>query len=420
MSRIVLAAMGSLGDLHPLIAIALTLQQRGHDLVFATHREYQNTIESLGLKFHRLRPDTALGDPQEIERMMDLKEGTKRGIQDWICGNLRNTYSDLLTCCQNTDFIIATGAVLAARLVAEVMDIPWASAVYQPSGLFSVHDPSVLPLFPDFTRIPGLRLLLGRGLRQLAISMTQSWVASVHQLRQELNLPPLNGNPLIDDAYSPYLILAMFSATFAQPQPDWEDQTVQTGFAFYDGSGSAELDPELQQFLEAGEPPIVFTLGSTAVHVPGRFYEESIEAATHLNRRAVLLMGSNPRPANLPAHIIAIDYVPYSQIFPHARAVVHQGGIGTTAQALRAGCPTLVIPFSHDQPDNAARVQRLGTSLTLSRKRYSAKPVVKQLRKLLDNPRFAAQAQTIGCRIQAEDGVGNACDAIETCLMQTR
>ncbi len=139
------------------------------------------------------------------------------------------------------------------------------------------------------------------------------------------------------------------------------------GFTFYDGTqGGAELTPELKQFLDAGEPPIVFTLGSAAVMTPGSFYQESIQAAKLLNRRAVLLIGKNAPPENLPDDILAVSYAPYSQIFPYACAIVHQGGIGTTAQALRAGRPTLVMPYSHDQPDNAARVERLGTSRTIT------------------------------------------------------
>jgi rhamnosyltransferase subunit B len=113
-------------------------------------------------------------------------------------------------------------------------------------------------------------------------------------------------------------------------------------------------------------PPIIFTLGSAAVVTPGTFYQDSIESAKQLNRRAVLLIGNNPPPTNLPEEMIAVDYVPYSQILPHACAIVHQGGIGTTAQALRAGIPTLVIPYGNDQPDNAARVEHLGTSRTIS------------------------------------------------------
>ncbi|MGB3652627.1 MAG: nucleotide disphospho-sugar-binding domain-containing protein [Rivularia sp. (in: cyanobacteria)] len=175
----------------------------------------------------------------------------------------------------------------------------------------------------------------------------------------------------------------------------------------------AELIPELKQFLDAGEPPIIFTLGSAAVMDAGNFYQESIEAVKQLNRRAVLLIGKNPVPKNLSEDIIAVNYAPYSQIFPHACAIAHQGGIGTTAQALRAGHPTIVMPYSHDQPDNAARIERLGTSRTIPRKQYSAKRVVKELNALLENPNYAAKAIEIGRIIQTEDGVSVACDAIE-------
>jgi UDP:flavonoid glycosyltransferase YjiC (YdhE family) len=165
--------------------------------------------------------------------------------------------------------------------------------------------------------------------------------------------------------------------------------------------------------LDAGEPPIVFTLGSSAVKVPGNFYQESIQAAKLLNRRAVLLIGKNTPPENLSQDILAVSYVPHSQIFPRACAIVHQGGIGTTAQALRAGRPTLVMPYSHDQPDNAARVERLGISRTIPRKQYLASRVAKELCKLLENPNYAAKAAEIGRIIQVENGVGVACDAIE-------
>jgi rhamnosyltransferase subunit B len=127
----------------------------------------------------------------------------------------------------------------------------------------------------------------------------------------------------------------------------------------------------------------------------------------------VLLIGKNTPPENLPPDIIAIDYVPYSQIFPHACAIVHQGGIGTTAQALKAGRPTLIMPYSYDQPDNAARVERLGTSRTISRQQYTGSRVAKELQILLENPKYKIKALEIGNIIQLEDGTKVACDAIE-------
>ena len=364
MSRIVLTTIGSFGDLHPKIAIALELRRRGHHVVFVTHQEYQYKIESLGFEFHRMRPDnTALTDPQEMSRMMDLRTGTEYVVRNWVCASLRETYTDLINTAQNADLIINGEGVLAARLVAEILEIPWVLTVLQPLAFLSAYDPSVLPALPAIFQLPGLNVIAQRGIRPLSKFLSKAWAEPVYQLRREIGLPSLKGNPLIDDKYSPGLVLAMFSPVFAAPQPDWPTNTVLTGFTFYDGSeGGRQLPTELDQFLDAGEPPIVFTLGSAAVVSPGQFYEESINAVSRLDRRAVLLMGKNALPADLPKNIIAVNYTPYSQLFSRACAIVHQGGVGTTAQALRAGRPTLVTPYSVDQPDNAARVERLGTS----------------------------------------------------------
>lgn len=415
MSRIVLTTIGSFGDLHPKIAISFELRRRGHDVVFATHREYQAKIEALGFEFHRMRPDnTALSDPEEMARMMDLRTGTEYVTRNWVCASLRDTYTDLMGIAQNADLIVNGEGVLAARLVAEKLEIPWVLTILQPLAFLSAYDPSVLPALPAIFQLPGLNAIAQRGIRQLGKVLTTSWVAPIHQLRQEIELYPLKGNPLIDDKYSPGLVLAMFSPVLAEPQLDWPANTVLTGFTFYDGSdGDEQLSPELEQFLNSGEPPIVFTLGSAAVVSPGQFYEESVQAVRRLDRRAVLLMGKNAPPVDLPNSMIAVNYAPYSQLFSRACAIVHQGGVGTTAHALRAGRPTLVTPYSVDQPDNAARVERLGTSRTVSRKQYTAKRVAKQLNELLDNPNYAARAVEIGAIIRAESGVNVACDAIE-------
>lgn len=412
MSRIVVTTIGSLGDLHPKIAIALELRQRGHDVVFATHKEYQAKIEALGFEFRIMRPDlTALDDPQEMARLMDLQTGSEYLIRKWICPSLRQMYSDLMDSAKNADFIFAGEGVVAARLVAEKLEMRWASSAMVPISFFSAYDPPVLAPFPFLAKLRRFGAIANRGVINFAKFVSNSWAEPVHQLRRELKLPQLKGNPFIDDKFSPYLVLALFSPVLAKPQPDWLANTVITGFTFYDGS--TELTPELKQFLDAGEPPIVFTLGSAAVMDPGNFYQESIQAAKHLNRRAVLLIGKNTPPENLSEDILAVSYARYSQIFPYACAIAHQGGIGTTAQALRAGRPTLVMPYSHDQPDNAARVERLGTSRTISRKQYSASSAAKELRELLDNPSYAAKATQIKRIIQLENGVCVACDQIE-------
>ncbi len=182
------------------------------------------------------------------------------------------------------------------------------------------------------------------------------------------------------------------------------------------------MPSELIRFLDAGPLPLVFTLGSSAVVDAGPFYDHSATAAKLLGRRAVLLVGKDPRnrPATLPDGIVAFDYAPFSELFPRAAAIVHQGGIGTTAQAMRSGRPMLVMPYAHDQPDNAERVTRLGIARTIPRHRYTPGRATAELRHLLDNPVYCQRALEIGRQIQQEDGVGNACDALTGLLPAAR
>ena len=176
------------------------------------------------------------------------------------------------------------------------------------------------------------------------------------------------------------------------------------------------LPPEVETFLAGGEPPIVFTLGSAAVYIARDFYAESVRAAERLGRRALLLLGKNPPPANLPPTAFAWDYLPYARIFPRASVVVHQGGVDTTAQALRAARPMLVVPFAHDQFDNAARITRLGVGRTLGRSRYRPRRVARVLAELLADGRYTAAVIAASQRLRAEKGVETACNAIEQLL----
>jgi UDP:flavonoid glycosyltransferase YjiC (YdhE family) len=190
-----------------------------------------------------------------------------------------------------------------------------------------------------------------------------------------------------------------------------------TGFPFYDGTGSeGALPPELAAFLDAGPAPLVFTLGSAAVMHAGDFYEQSAQAAESLGQRAVLLIGSDDRnlpKRKLPETICVARYAPYSQIFPRASVIIHQAGIGTTAQALRAGRPMLVMPYSHDQPDNARRVRKLGVAEVLGRTKYNAKPAAQLISKLLSDSAYVSRASAAAAKIIAENGAVAACDALE-------
>jgi len=276
-------------------------------------------------------------------------------------------------------------------------------------------------VLPPFPKLALLLRSLGPTVNQLSIGLvkliTRTWSEPVRRLRTELGLRP-GKDPIYQDRHSPQLVLAIFSPELADPQPDWPSNTVVTGFPFYDGAiQESSLPQDLVRFLAAGGPPIVFTLGSSAVLDPGKFYQESAEAACLLKRRAVLLVGQNPAPAPLPEDVVAFGYVRFSEIFARAAAVVHQGGIGTTGQALRAGHPMLVMPYSYDQPDNGARMVRLGVGRTIARKRYSAKRAARELQKLLTDSKYGIAAAKISQRIQGERGAEVACNALERLLI---
>jgi rhamnosyltransferase subunit B len=410
-SRILITTWGSLGDLHPLIALGLELRDRGHDIVFATAEDYRTRIESVGFPFHTLRPDLP-EDPHLVAQTMDPKTGPKIVLRDLIIGHLRETYADLMAIARSFDFLVAHEIVYAAPLVTEVLKLPWANCVLAPSSFFSTYEPIVNSVYPFLAKLHRFGPNINRWVVNFAKSVTRPWGEPVYQFRKELGLPPIQ-NPIIGDKFSPYLVLALFSSVLGSSQPDWPPKVVTTGSTFYDGSQEQQISPELLAFLDAGDPPLVFTLGSAAVNVAGDFYVESLQAALKLDRRAVLLMGDNPSPDNLPENIFACNYAPYSAIFPRACAIVHQGGIGTTAQGLRSGRPTLVMPYSHDQPDNAARLERLGVSRTIQRHQYRADRVAGELQRLLADPRYAAKAAEVSRIVQAEEGVRVACDAIE-------
>lgn len=416
--RIILATIGSLGDLHPLIAIGATLRKRGHSIAFATTDLYHSKIEHLNFEFFPLRPSSASSGRDLIRFVLDLKRGPERLLREVLFPALRETYDDLYTAAHGADFLLAGEIVYAAPLVAEKVGLKWATYVTSPMSFFSAHDPPVLPAHPWLAKLYRFGPSFNGVVIDLAKRITDVWCEPVRQLRRELKLTPAP-HPMFEGKYSPWLTLAGFSPVLAKPQRDWPPNTIVTGFTFYDGKDEGaqwSLPPVLKSFLDTSEPPIVFTLGSAAVHAPGRFFEESARAAVMLKRPVVLLTGDNPPPADLPVGAIASSYAPFSEIFPRARAVVHSGGIGTVSQALRAGRPTVVTPYGFDQPDNAARLERLGTSLTIHRGVYTAKRVITQLKGLLQEPQYVERAINLARRVSNEDGVRVACDAIENQL----
>jgi len=240
----------------------------------------------------------------------------------------------------------------------------------------------------------------------------------VNAVRRSLGLEPTPLNPVFDGVRAGQLSLGLYSPLLGARQPDAPPHFEVAGYAAYDSDagGPSALPPGLSAFLEAGPPPVAFTLGSAVVNIPGDFYVRSLAAARGLGRRAVLLVGpeGDPSVADGP-DAFAAPYAPFSLLFPRCAAVVHQGRVGTTQQALRAGRPQLVVPHLGDQHDNAARIVRLGAGLAVGRARYG-RDAPALLARLLHDPAPAARAASLADLAQAEDGAGVAAARISALL----
>jgi len=324
------------------------------------------------------------------------------------------------------DLMLAGELTYQAPVVAEVTGVRWASYVLAPLSFFSAHDAPVLPPYPRLARLQSAVPASGHAVTRFARWITRDWAEPVYRLRSELGLDR-GANVIFDAKHAPGGVLAMFSPLLGEPQSDWPSNTEITGFVFYDGdAGRQELPEEIERFLDvgeqAGEPPVVFTLGSAAVLDAGAFYEESAQAALMAGVRAVLLVGTDPRnvPHTQSPNLCVARYAPYSKLFPRASLIVHQGGVGTTAQAMLAGRPMLVMPYSHDQPDNARRMRRLGVAGVIRRQEYTAERAARRIRRILGHRRFAERASSVGEQLRRENGLERACDALELLARQPR
>jgi UDP:flavonoid glycosyltransferase YjiC (YdhE family) len=411
--RILIATIGSLGDLHPCLALAIELKRRGHSVTIATTEYYRAKVTALGIPFRPLRPNWDPTDSEMIRQCEDLKRGVEVLYRQWVLPHLSGTYDDLLAAATQADLMITGEMNLAAPLAAEKLHLPWVSAILSPASFLSARDPSVTVNVPWLIHVRKAGWPVYRAVLNFGRLTIRHWWAPVRQLRRQQGLRP-QCDPVFGDKFSPYLVLALFSSQLAQPQADWPAQTVQSGFLWLEND-TAGMDARLANFLASGDPPIVFTQGSTAVHYPGNFYEVSAEAARTLGRRA-LLIGASQSCEQESNQILAIPYAPYSQVFSRAAINVHQGGSGTTGEALRAGRPQLIVPFGWDQPDNAARIERLGVGLHVPRALWSPATAAAALKQLLSNPQFSERAARAGAQVRAENGLVSACDVIELTL----
>jgi len=398
--RVIVIGLGSAGDVHPNIGLALALRERGHEVLLVAPSVFRSLGERAGLEFAALLSDdefhAAISDPNLWHPYRSFSVVARR----LILPALRPVYEIVQKHWRPGRTVVAApGLAFGARVAQEKLGVPLATVHLQPIMFRSAIQPGCFG-FPDILgRLPSpLRKFYLRAADQFLLDPCVA--DETNSLRVELGLPPIRRlfNGWLN---SPQLIIGMFPHWFAPPAPDWPSNVVLTGFPLWDEGSLRNPSPELAQFLAAGPPPIVFTAGSAMLQAQ-RFFQVSAEVCRISGRRGLFLT-QFPRQllTPLPSGSCHYDYVPFSTVLPQAAVLVHHGGIGTTAQALAAGIPQLVVPSTHDQPDNAMRVRRLGIGDFLLPRAYTPANVEKSLRRLM------SADLRINCQRRARDLAGS-------------
>lgn len=420
MARIVLATIGSLGDLHPFISIGQALVMQGHHVVLAVPEDGVTKVRAAGLDAAPILPGYAaicerLGVSSE-EAAARVLADTNFVIDQILLPSLQSSTAALDALAADADVIAGSMFAFAAEIVAEKRGLPLATVVLQPMTLFSAWNPPKAPRFEIMRHRP--RTAIGRGWNRAfytlaRVALRRRHARQIDAVRTEHGLRASWGAPMLDHGPATAAVVCCWSRALGALPPDAPDNAMLAGFPFFDSESGAEdeLAAELESFLKEGAPPLVFTLGSFAVASAGRFYEEAVTLSHALGRRAVMLTGK-PGPPLRDGDCLLMNYAPHSAVFPRAAAVIHHGGIGTTGQALRAGRPQIVVPHFGDQFDNAARLEASGIGLTILRERFQADHAMNTTSRVLASSTMAEAARRAAEIIAEEDGATEAASHI--------
>jgi len=412
--RVLIHAIGSAGDVHPFIGVGVALKKRGHDVTLITASLFERAVTDSGLGFR------GIGTEEDFKKLRDNPDiwHPRRSLPAVIAHAVDPSYGPILDITRElhepgNTVMLASSLAFGARNARELLGIPLVTVHLAPS------------LFPSIYRQPEM---FGAPIGQRAprfLKSIQWWIAG--RVVDHIALPALNtfrqshGLPAARNIYrdwwhSPDRVLALFPEWFAPSQPDWPVQTRQTGFPLFDEAGIREVPADLEKFLNAGSPPVIFTPGSAMAHGTD-FFREAVAALKLLNRRGILISPyTDAIPPDLPSTIGHFPYVPFSQVLPRSAALVYHGGIGTCAQALRAGIPHLVQPMAHDQLDTLSRVRDLGVGLGLRVPQFRAPRIAATLGRLLDEPSFRQKAAVVAGKFEPEQWMTRTCEWIEACL----
>lgn len=404
---ILLCTIGSAGDVNPFIGIGQQLKKRGFRVALITSQYFETQARSVGLEFF------GLGNAEDYQAIIqdpDLwspDKGFKIFADRVVFPIMEPAYEIIAGFDPSKTILVAQGQFFAAHIAHEKSGFPFITIHLQPAAFRSVHEFPLSPVsLPPFV-IRGLFGLID------ALVLDRLFAPNINRFRQRLNLPAIN-KIFGDWMHSPQKNLGLFPDWFARPQPDWPPQTQLTSFVYYDKqNGNEELPEGLARFLSAGSAPIIFTAGTAMKHA-GQFFLDCIEACQLLGQRGILLTQHPEQlPSELPQGIQHFAYLPFSEVLPCALALVHHGGIGTTAQAIAAGIPQVIRPMAHDQPDTAARVEKLGIGATLSPGKFNAASLAEKLTPLITSQVVLDRCKSYADKIHPDRSLDETCTIIE-------
>jgi UDP:flavonoid glycosyltransferase YjiC (YdhE family) len=425
-SPVLLTPVGSAGDNLPFIGLGRELARRGYDVTVATVDSFAYPVLQSGLAFLSLGTEdeyrAATDDPdlfhprKGFPAVMQRVAEYNRRLFDIVAE--RQARGPLTVVAHSLDF--------ASRVIADADADADAASESSRLRVVRVHlQPTIVRTSYRVPLMIGTRdvSFLPRWLKRTVWSLVDRFMIDpaaapvVNEMRARVGLEPVR-RIFASQIDSPLLTIALFPEWYAPPQPDWPPYLEQCGFPLFDAPGSGGLQPEVERFLDGGPAPIVFTPG-TAMRRGHEFFAAAIEACVRLGHRGMLLT-SHPEhdPASQPESLALYDYAPLSDVLPRASALVHHGGIGTTAAGFAAGVPQVVVPFSHDQPDNADRVVRLGVGRRIMPKHFDAAHLAPVLEALLGSENVRRGCREIAALTAATDGIGRACDLVETVMQR--
>lgn len=408
---------GSTGDIYPFMRIALSLQAIGKKVTFITHVVHAKLLHGSGLTF------VGFGSEEEYLRVINNPDiWHPRRAVSVLFADCKDQFLELdavirSTVANDSAVVITHPLIVPSLAIArdrgQIFNI--VSMHLAPSGLRTCYDPlrigeiTIPKWVPMSWRKAYWRFVEKGWIDPVALTQTNS-------ARMALGLPVIHSSFLDHIEQVPDLTVTLFPTWFGSIMPDWPQPMINADFQLFDSAPGESFSHELQEFIATGEKPLVFTPGTANLHA-SKFFSCALAAIKNLGQRAILLTKDRSQlPDDLPDSVLWQPYVPLVDLLPRVKALVHHGGIGTTAEAFRAATPQLVIPFAWDQFDNAARVEELGVGVVLRASRINPRRFTSSIRALINSQEVQSRCNEISRHFNKRVDPGELCREIEAAL----